>query len=238
MFESDKDRSFVSSVFSSVSGKYDLMNDLMSFGMHRIWKKKLTNLVNISENCKYLDLSCGTGDIAISILKKYQNYIGNATLVDPDAKMLSIAKNKLLDNGIAIENIEFIESTAEEMKFEDKKFDLITLSFGARNFSDLKLGISNCKKALSENGWFYCMEFSPQLNNQTVEKVYNIYLDKFLPKIGKYVAKNEEAYRYLSNSIKSFLTPDQMKDLMKEVGFSFVDNYSISAGSVQIYTSR
>lgn len=232
-----KDRSFVKDIFSSVTQKYDLMNDCMSFGLHRLWKRKMIDLINLSDNANCLDLSCGTGDIAILMMKKYGNKIAKMTLVDPDNVMLKLAKEKMLNFGISMEKVDFVESTAENLNL-DGNYDIITLSFGARNFSDLALGLQNCAKILKTGGYLYCMEFSPELKNQTCEKVYHKYLKCVIPKIGKFCAKNKNAYQYLSDSIVNFLKPQDVLALGEKCGFVYTDVVHLSLGIANVYVMK
>ncbi|QED23543.1 ubiquinone/menaquinone biosynthesis methyltransferase [Candidatus Deianiraea vastatrix] len=231
-----KNRDLISSVFSSVAKKYDIMNDLMSFGMHRLWKKRFVDLITVKENAVFTDLSCGTGDIARLILKK--NSVKLSTLIDPDEKMLALAKENLLNNGISLGNIEFKSCLAESLDLSEKSQDFITISFGARNFSDLKKGLENCRKAICDGGYLYIMEFTPSMKNQSLDKVYQKYLTHVLPKIGKFVAKDEAAYSYLASSIKEFLEPREMKKMLLESGFSYVDYIAFANGAVGVYIAR
>jgi len=234
----DKNREFISNVFSSVAEKYDIMNDLTSFGIHRLWKRKFIDIINIQNNAIFTDLSCGTGDIAKLLFSKHKNKIKSANLIDPDIQMLNLSKKRLLNFGISLGNINFIQSTAEEITISKNSQDFITISFGARNFSNIKLGFENCYKALKSGGYLYCMEFSPNLQNQTCDTVYKKYLNHILPKIGKFIAKDEPSYRYLSNSIQEFLTPNQMQNLLTSCGFSYTDAIPLANGGVYIYIGR
>ncbi len=233
-----KTREFISNIFDSVSSKYDITNDLMSFGIHRLWKKKFVELINISKCNSYLDLSCGTADIALKILKKDKNNtIKYVKLADPSQDMLHLAKNKLINNGFIVnERISIVNSTAEDLNFTNK-FDIVTVSFGARNFTDLELGIKNIYNSLTNGGVFYCMEFSPELRSDTIQKVYNQYL-KILPKIGGFATKNIDAYQYLADSIMGFLNQKQFCDMMNKVGFEFCDYIPLSNGIANIYIGK
>ncbi len=233
----EKNRDFIGNIFASVVGKYDVMNDVMSLGFHRVWKQKLIDIMQVMPGANCLDLSSGTGDIALLLMKKYGKILETITLVDPDANMLDLAKKKLLDSGISLKKMQFQTSTAEDLNFEGA-FNVITLTFGARNFSNLKLGLENCYKSLKPGGCLYCMEFSPQLNNHILQKVYHKYLDLAVPKIGKYVANNEAAYRYLSDSIVNFLTPDAMLTLGKNCNFSYCDVVKFAFGGVCLYVFK
>ncbi len=232
--KADKNREIVDNVFSSVSGKYDIMNDAMSFGMHRLWKTTFTNLISVKTNDSFMDLSCGTGDIAKILLKKYNERKISVTLCDPEEKMLNLAKKNIINNGISLEKISFLQSQAEDLQNENE-FDFITLSFGIRNFSNIQQSLQNCLKALKNGGFFYCMEFSPKLSNQTFAKFYKMHLNTIIPFLGKVIAKDEDSYKYLSQSIQNFLTPDEFLNEMKNAGFKNIQNVELMFGGVQIY---
>jgi ubiquinone/menaquinone biosynthesis methyltransferase len=233
-----KTREFISNIFDDVSSRYDIANDIMSLGIHRIWKSKFVDLINIKNCQSYLDLSCGTGDIALRILKKDKdNLINNISLVDPSNEMLQLAKNKLINSGfINEERISFLNSTAENLNFANK-FDIVTVSFGARNFTNLELGISNIYKSLKSGGVFYCMEFSPELRSDTVQKIYDQYL-KILPRVGSFATKNIDAYQYLTDSIRGFLSQKEFCNMMNKVGFAFCDYIPLSHGIANIYVGK
>lgn len=202
-------KKLVKSLFNKVSSSYDLMNDLMSFGLHRFWKKNLIRNVNANNPSLILDLAGGTGDISLLLSKKF-----NESLIltyDLSLEMLRQSKKKA-------ENISYINGSAEAIALPNNSVDLITLSFGLRNFSNIENSISECYRVLKYGGRIYCLEFSPSYSN-SIKPAYDFYSDNIIPRIGKLVAKNEEAYRYLTDSIQSFYHNPELKNIFNKYGF-------------------
>lgn len=227
--------SYIRSVFSKIPQYYDVMNDAMSLGMHRIWKRRLVAKVNIINKGNYLDLSTGSGDIAKLILQKTNFFNISIICADPDADMLKKAEIKLIDHGF-VKNISFVQTAAEKMPFENGIFDVVTLSFGLRNFSDICHGLSEIFRVLKPGGKLYCLEFSPKVKSDILQKLYNGYLN-ILPKIGKIIAKDQDSYEYLSNSIKDFQTKEEISDILQKIGFS-VDVEELSNGICSIFIAQ
>ena len=223
-------------VFNKIPNYYDIMNDSMSLGLHRIWKKKLINMIDIVNKGNYLDLSTGSGDIAKLVLQKTMFLNINMTCADPDSKMLEKAKEKLINSGF-IRNINYIQTEAEQMPFYDNSFDVVTLSFGLRNFSNIEQGLSEVFRVLKPNGKLYCLEFSPEMDYKLLQKGYNKYLD-ILPKIGKFIAKDEQSYSYLAESIKNFKTRNQIIEILQNLGFVKTEFNSLSGGLCNIFISQ
>ena len=206
----------VQKIFSDVSHKYDIMNDFMSFGLHRVWKKKLISLMRISNKDVLLDLAGGTGDISLEYIKSGG---GKAIICDLNEKMMEIGKEKLI-NGMYQhkEKIEFIKGSAEKVPFGTNKFNLSTISFGIRNVTYPKKVIEEAYRVLKIGGQFYCMEFF-NINKPILSKLYDLYSFKMIPKIGKLIVNSEESYNYLVESIRKFNSPKEIIKMMKESGF-------------------
>lgn len=228
--------SFVKQVFASVANKYDLMNDLMSLGLHRLWKKRLVDIVKIKHGSSHLDLSSGSGDIAFMLLKKASK-LGielKMTAADPSAEMLEQAKHKMIDRGFFSADCNFVETSAESLPFKDETFDSVTVSFGVRNFSDLKKGLGEIFRVLKPRGTFYCLEFS-NVEHGALKAVYECYSKNIIPKVGKLVTGDEDSYQYLIDSIEAFPDKITFKKLMQESGFTFVDYEKLNNGVVAIH---
>ncbi len=191
----------VQKVFTNVANNYNLMNDLMSFGAHRLWKKELIDMINIQKNEKIIDIGSGTGDLINLILKKkMQNVIYSVDLNDA---MLDYGKKRFKNK-----KIKFVKANAENLPFENNSFDKYIISFCLRNITDIKAALKESMRILKPGGVFYCLEFSSPKKG-LINSSYKIYKNKIIPWIGKIVAKDELAYRYLEESIDQF--PDQKK---------------------------
>jgi demethylmenaquinone methyltransferase / 2-methoxy-6-polyprenyl-1,4-benzoquinol methylase len=225
--EMDSKQSFVDGVFSSVSGNYDVMNDVMSGGLHRVWKQKFVSQIPLFDNDVVLDLASGSGDIARLLYNKNRTIKLTASDVNPD--MLQTAKKKFIDNNIL--NTEFKVVNAEGIDFPDNSVDCITISFGLRNVPDTKKALSEIYRVLKSGGRFYCMEFTPNPN-----KLYKFYNHSILPKMGKIIAKDEASYKYLAESIDMFHTADRLGELMNEAGFARSGFSKLTFGIVAIHS--
>ena len=221
---------FVSKVFNDVFDKYELMNDLMPLGVHRLWKKQFINYLNPQKNTKLLDVASGTGDIAKLYLEKI-NYNGHVYCLDENKGMLELNKKKF---GIS-PNIKWFCNNAEKLNFADNYFDYYTISFGIRNVANIKLAIKEAHRVLKPGGRFLCLEFS-KVENSLLNKFYQIY-SKSIPKIGKIVIGKSEPYEYLINSIKKFYNQDEFKDKITKQGFEKVSYKNLSCGIVAIHSA-
>ena len=204
-------KNLVKSLFNEVSKQYDLMNDLMSFGLHRLWKKDLIQNIDAIKPSLILDLAGGTGDITKHLSKKFKQ----STIINYDLSYEMIKKAKYR---IKNKNLFFINGSAELISLPNNCTDLVTLSFGLRNFSNIELAIQECYRILKYGGKVYCLEFSPSYSKY-IKSSYNFYSNKIIPKIGKLVAKNENAYRYLTDSIQSFYYNPELKNIFNKNGF-------------------
>jgi demethylmenaquinone methyltransferase/2-methoxy-6-polyprenyl-1,4-benzoquinol methylase len=204
----------VNNIFSSVSDRYDLMNDFMSFGLHRIWKKQFIKLCNVQSKRKVLDVACGTGDISISLHKENQNI--DLTCLDPNPDMIEICKQKFINKGHV--DINYQIHGIERFLPKQQTFDLITVTFGFRNFTDHKKALENIFKLLEPGGMFLIMDFKKP-RGKLYSKLFKFYTLNIIPKIGKIVADDENSYRYLAESIQTYFSPNEIKDMLSEAGF-------------------
>ena len=221
---------YVNKIFSNVSKSYDLMNDIMSFGSHRLWKKIFIDFIQLNENQFVLDLACGSGDISELLLKKYPNF-ENLTLSDKNLLMLDLAKKRLKSYRTKI-----ICNSAENLPFKNNYFDFVLLSFGLRNFSDMKKSLSEIRRVLKKNGYFYCMEFS-HVNKPSFRGLVNLYYD-VLPKLGSIFARNKDAYEYLIESIKLFPNQIELTKKFEYIGFREIECFDIFDGIASIHIGK
>ena len=222
-------KGLVQGVFDQVFDKYDLMNDFMSLGVHRSWKKTLLNMMNPSKNQKLIDVACGTGDIGKLYLDNTdkENFI---TCVDPNEGMIAKGKEKLKKYN----NINWVISSAENLPLKENSFDFYTISFGLRNTKDLDKSLSEAHRVLKPGGRFFCLEFS-KIQNENLDFVYKQY-SKIIPLIGKFIVGQKEPYKYLIESIEKFLNQDELIDLMKKNRFEKCSYRNLSGGIVSIHS--
>ena len=225
----------VNKIFQSIAGKYDLMNDLMSFGLHRNWKKKFVDLIdlNFAKKNIILDLGCGTGDIIFQINNKSKlnsNYL--AYLVDPNTEMMKYGIKKFKKK-----NILWLASYGEKLPFKNNKFDLVTMSFSLRNVENIKITLNEINRVLKKDGQFLCLEFG-KIKNLTINSIYKIYSDSFIPELGKKITGNKKAYKYLVESIKRFPSQDEICKILKLRKFYNINYYNLNFGVAVIYSCR
>ena len=222
-------KGLVQGVFDQVFDKYDLMNDFMSLGVHRSWKKTLLNMMNPSKNQKLIDVACGTGDIGKLYLDNTdkENFIA---CVDPNEGMIAKGKEKLKKYN----NINWVISSAENLPLKENSFDFYTISFGLRNTKDLNKSLSEANRVLKPGGRFFCLEFS-KIQNENLDYVYKQY-SKIIPLIGKFIVGQKEPYEYLIESIEKFLNQDELIDLMKKNRFEKCSYRNLSGGIVSIHS--
>ena len=222
-------KGFVQGVFDKVYNKYDLMNDVMSLGIHRAWKKNLINMMNPSINQNLIDVACGTGDVAKLFLKS-ANQNSHVTCVDPNKGMITKCKEKLKQ----YKNLNWVISSAENLPIESDKFDFYTISFGLRNTKDINKTLKEAYRVLKPGGRFLCLEFS-KIHNSNLEFVYKTY-SKIIPDIGKIIVGEKEPYEYLIQSIENFINQDELIDLMKKNNFEKCNYRNLSGGIVSIHS--
>ena len=219
----------VREVFDSVAPKYDIMNDLMSAGLHRVWKRYTTLVANVREGQHVLDIAAGTGDLTRSFAKS----AGRSGLVvhtDINEAMLRTGRDRLLDEGVVVPSM---VCDAEALPFADESFDLVSVAFGLRNMTHKDKALAEMCRVLKPRGKLLVLEFSKVA--KPLEKAYDWYSFKILPQIGKLVAGDDDSYRYLAESIR--MHPDQqtLKGLMQAQGFGHVDYHNMSAGLVALH---
>ena len=226
--ESDKARR-VRGVFDSVAPRYDLMNDLMSAGLHRAWKAYTVMVANVGEGSKVLDIAGGTGDLALAFAKK-AGATGEVVHTDINEAMLRTGRERLLDAGVVLPTV---VCDAEKLPFPDNHFDVVTVAFGLRNMTHKDLALAEMKRVLKPGGKLLVLEFSKV--PRPMEKAYDWYSFKVLPRIGQLVAGDGASYRYLAESIR--VHPDQatLKAMMKTAGFAHVDVHNLAAGVVALH---
>ena len=222
-------KDLVENVFNEVYGKYDLMNDFMSFGIHRFWKKDLIMMMSPSINKKLIDVGCGTGDISKLFLENVK-FKGEVFNVDPNKKMLEQGKKRLK----SFKNIFWNVGTAENLSFNSSSFDYYTISFGLRNTKNIDKSLKEAFRVLKPGGRFLCLEFS-KINNSNLNFLYKSY-SKLIPRIGKFVVGRSEPYEYLTKSIDMFINQDQLKNKMEQVGFEKCKYRDLSGGIVAIHS--
>ncbi len=222
-------KGLVESVFDQVHDKYDLMNDFMSLGIHRFWKKDLLNMMNPSNNQKLIDVACGTGDIANLYLKNVSKD-SHITCVDPNESMIKKGKEKLNE----FNNLKWIVAPAEKLPINQNSFDFYSISFGLRNTKNLSKTLSEAYRVLKPGGRFLCLEFS-KIQNPGLDFIYKNY-SKLIPTIGKFVIGEKKPYEYLIKSIENFINQDQLIDLMKKNGFKKCRYRNLSGGIVSIHS--
>lgn len=227
--ESKEKDKLVGKVFSSVAKKYDLMNDIMSFGVHRLWKEKL--IEQLIPNRKLLDMASGTGDIAHRYYNKCSD--PDITLCDINFDMLLNGRNKLLDKGI-FKGLKYVTASAESLPFKDNSFDYYTIAFGIRNVTNIDEALREAHRVLKPKGKFICLEFSKPCNGQFA-KLYELYSFNIIPKMGSFIAGDEESYRYLVESIKLFPSQDEFAKLIENSGFSHCNYFNLSLGVASLH---
>ena len=225
----------VNKIFQSVENKYDLMNDLMSFGLHRKWKKRFVELIDLNFKKKniILDVGCGTGDIMFQINNKSKlnsNYL--AYLVDPNMEMMKYGIKKFKKK-----NISWVASYGEKLPFKNNMFDLVTMSFSLRNVDNIKITLNEINRVLKKDGQFLCLEFG-KIKNVAINSIYKIYSDNFIPELGEKITGNKEAYKYLVESIKRFPSQEEICKILKLKKFYNIDYYNLNFGVATIFSSK
>ena len=204
----------VNEVFTSVSNKYDLMNDIMSFGLHRLWKKQFLRACNLTTKKNILDVACGTGDLSLA-MKKHKSDI-NLTCLDPNSEMITICKQTLINRGIS--DVSYKVTSIEKFKDKKQKYDLVTIAFGFRNFTNHKKALQNIYELLNPGGSLLIMDFKTP-RNELYSKLFKFYTLNIIPKIGSLVANDAESYKYLGESIQTYFTPQEIRNMCIESGF-------------------
>ena len=219
----------VNSVFSKVYNKYDLMNDIMSFGIHRVWKNKFIDWMSPSNNSSLIDVASGTGDIAKLFSLRNKN-LSTITCVEPNVDMYKKGKDNLLN----FKNIQWIKSRAEALPVKDNMYDFYSISYGIRNVCDINKTLKEAYRVLKPGGRFMCLEFS-KIDNEVLNFLYKNY-SKAIPALGKFIAGSSKPYEYLINSIDTFYNQEQLLDLITKNGFTQVEYRNLSNGISAIHS--
>jgi demethylmenaquinone methyltransferase/2-methoxy-6-polyprenyl-1,4-benzoquinol methylase len=216
----------VASVFTSVASKYDIMNDLMSVGLHRVWKRFAVGLANVHEGNRVLDVAGGSADLSRLFLKKVGRS-GQVVLTDINNAMLRVGRDRLLDEGIATPTT---QCDAEHLPFPDNYFDCVSIAFGLRNVTHKDVALREMHRVLKPGGRVIVLEFSKVV--KPLEKLYDLYSFKLLPKMGELIANDAESYRYLAESIRMHPGQEELKQMMIDAGLERVEYFNMTGGVV------
>lgn len=230
----------VREVFDTVAPKYDLMNDLMSGGVHRLWKDSFADQLSPGPNSSIIDVAGGTGDIAFRLLKRIQKHesraqhAGTVTVCDINESMLSHGRDRALDSG-KLSGLEWVVGNAESLPVPDMHFDAYTIAFGLRNVTNIKAALNEARRTLKPGGRFMCLEFS-QVIVPGLDKIYDAYSFAVLPRLGQMIAQDGAAYRYLAESIRRFPKQDELAAMMTEAGFKRVTHRNLAGGVAAVHS--
>ncbi len=225
----------VGQVFDSVAGKYDLMNDLMSLGIHRLWKRFAVRRLRIKPGQRILDVAGGTGDLACLMHDRLQGD-GSVVVYDINASMLDQGRERLTDDGY-VSGVEWVQGNAEDLPFPDNTFHVATIGFGIRNVTQIDAAFREMVRVLRPGGQLLCLEFS-HIAIPFLEPFYEAYSFKVLPEIGHWVAKDRDAYQYLVESIRRFPDQEDLKELLQECGLGGVRYHNLSNGVAAVHVGR
>lgn len=228
----EEKQAMVADVFHSVAAKYDVMNDLMSFGVHRLWKRFTIDMSGVRPGNKVLDLAGGTGDLT----KKFSKIVGptgKVVLADINSSMLEVGRERLTNQGY-VGNIEYVQANAQYLPFADNTFDIITIAFGLRNVTDKDEALRSMFRVLKPGGRLLVLEFS-QTKNPLLKKAYDLYSFTALPFMGKLVTNDSESYKYLAESIRMHPDQETLKGMMEEAGFNRVSYHNMTGGMVALH---
>jgi demethylmenaquinone methyltransferase/2-methoxy-6-polyprenyl-1,4-benzoquinol methylase len=230
----NKKAEHVGDVFHSVAEEYDLMNDAMSFGMHRLWKKMLIELSELSEGSMALDIASGTADIPRLINKKFKSVSMHVT--DINASMLALGKERAINENF-FHNCNFALASGESLPYQDQTFDLVTVGFGLRNFTNKEKGLKEMKRVLKPDGVLLILEFSKPTNS-FFSKVYDWYSFNIIPKLGSFLANDSKSYQYLAESIRMHPDQETLKNMVLDAGFDDCKFYNLVNGVVAIHQAK
>lgn len=222
----------VQEIFSSVANKYDLMNDLMSFGIHRLWKRFVAEKTNLKPGDSAIDVCGGTADIAMLMARKVGDK-GQIVVYDINKDMLEIGRDKCIDGGF-LKNIQYVQGDAEEIGFEDNTFNCATVGFGIRNVTHFEKAFKEMARVVKPGGRVICLEFS-RPTSKVFTKLYDLYSFKVMPELGKAVTGNREAYVYLPESVRKFPPQEELKKIMEGVGLFKVKYYNLLNGVAAVH---
>jgi len=228
----DEKASKVADVFHSVASKYDVMNDVMSLGIHRLWKRLTIEASGVRKGQKVLDLAGGTGDLAARF-SRLVGESGKVVLSDINGSMLECGRDKLLDMGLS-GNLEFVQANAECLPFASHQFDVVTMAFGLRNVTDKDKALASIFRVLKPGGRLLVLEFSKPYS-ESLNKLYDFYSFNILPKMGELIANDADSYRYLAESIRMHPDQETLKTMMEDVGFDNVSYTNMTGGIVALH---
>ena len=222
----------VAGVFHSVASKYDVMNDLMSFGIHRVWKRYTIEMSGVRHGHHVLDLAGGTGDLAAKFAR-IVGQEGSVTVADINDSMLKVGRERLTDKGIA-GNVQYVQANAECLPFPDNHFDAITIAFGLRNVTDKDAALRSMYRVLKPGAPLLVLEFSKP-ESELLSKIYDTYSFKLLPFMGKVIADDADSYRYLAESIRMHPDQETLKSMMVDAGFEKAEYFNLTGGVVALH---
>ena len=227
----DQKQGLVKGVFDSVASNYDLMNDVMSLGTHRLWKNYTIASSNVSKGDKVLDIAGGTGYLAIKFRKKVGDS-GKVILSDINGSMLEEGRKNLINHGVI--DVDFIQANAESLPFEDNTFDCVSIAFGLRNVTHKNIALKQMHRVLKKGGSLLVLEFS-KVENEMLEKIYDAYSFNLIPKLGQFFANDEDSYQYLAESIRKHPDQETLKTMALDAGFGFCEYHNLSGGIVALH---
>lgn len=219
-------------VFSSVAENYDIMNDAMSLGIHRLWKRKFVSMARPRRGEKIIDMAGGTGDISF-LMHEYTRHGADITVSDINPEMLEVGKDRAIDRGY-LNAFNWLETNAETIPVDDNTFDLYTISFGLRNVTHIDKALKEANRVLKPGGRFYCLEFS-HVKNPVMGKIYDFYSFTALPVMGNIIAKDKDSYQYLAESIRQHPDQETLKARMQDAGFTKCGYKNLSGGIAAIH---
>lgn len=222
----------VGNVFTSVAGKYDLMNDLMSFGIHRLWKRHFVAISGLRRGDRVLDLAGGTGDIAALMLPEVGTE-GEVVIGDINGAMLRTGRDRLTDRGL-VQGLRYAQLNAEALPFPDRSFDAVTIAFGLRNVTDKQRALTEMHRVLRIGGRALILEFS-EVRQEWLKPLYDFHSFQVLPRLGRLFAQDADSYRYLAESIRKHPNQETLRDMLQQAGFANVEVRNLSAGIVAIH---
>ncbi|MFP4097929.1 MAG: bifunctional demethylmenaquinone methyltransferase/2-methoxy-6-polyprenyl-1,4-benzoquinol methylase UbiE [Alphaproteobacteria bacterium] len=228
-------------VFDSVASRYDLMNDAMSMGIHRLWKDHFVRCINPRSHMvsgrpvDYLDVAGGTGDIAFR-LRRTMGSGANITLCDLNDTMLQVGRERAQDNGW-IDDFNWVTGNAEALPIPDESIDIYTISFGLRNVTHIDTALQEAHRVLRKGGRFFCLEFS-RVHPAVFSRIYDLYSYEFIPRLGEYIAGDRESYQYLVESIRAFPEQAELCDRIRRAGFNRVKHHNLTMGVVAIHQGK
>ena len=233
VIESEKDQ-LVDRVFKSVAENYDLMNDLMSLGVHRVWKRLAVLHLGVRHNSSVLDVACGTADLSLAIAKKL-GPSGRLVLTDINSSMLRLGRNRMLDHG-HLARFSYVQSDAENLAFAESSFDRVIISFGLRNVTRINQALESMYQVMRPGSRLLVLEFSKPVI-PLLEKIYHQYSFRVIPTIGKIVARDRDSYQYLVESIRQHPDQETLADMMAQAGFERVEYFNLTGGIVAMHVA-